>query len=125
MAAKSGDSQQLELLLTRFPDADLNSLYKGKSVQDAMLSVSPKDDLPFKNKQPDYKAVIDILLQHDLSTASLAECYQRCSKQKSIFKFFQRSNPLKEEFLSIFAAKSGSELTNIEDADLCSACNIM
>lgn len=64
MAAASGDSKQLKLLLDEFPEVDLHSTYAGRSLVQAMFQADPQKDFPFKNNKPNYVKCLEHLVAH-------------------------------------------------------------
>ena len=64
LAAASGDSKQLTLLLNERPDFDLQETYQGKNIFQAMFSAEGFFRRPFLNEISDYQATVGLLLEN-------------------------------------------------------------
>lgn len=100
-AATSGDDEQLLSLFQEFKYFDINQSYDEHSIIEAMFDANPTVDLPFKNVMPDYNKTVELLLSHGLDKQLLAAVSQKYRSVQNNLWFFQRSNPVHSNMLSI------------------------
>jgi hypothetical protein len=114
----SGDSDQLQILLSESPDFDVNCTHHGKDILQAMFSANPKYDVPFKNEKANYPRTISILTQHGLSNVLIAKTHDHYKTAQNNLHFFQKRNPVPTELLMILG-KTFSICENINRVKEC------